>query len=87
MIKAPTAARDANEQGAPSGRLLWPAPLTPDGRKTELPKRLGVVGAGTMGSGIAQLGCLAGMETFLHDPVEEALVKGASGCGLGWPRA
>ena len=27
---------------------------------SELPKRLGVVGAGTMGAGIAQLGCLAG---------------------------
>jgi 3-hydroxybutyryl-CoA dehydrogenase len=38
--------------------------------------RLGVVGAGTMGSGIAQLGCVAGLETFLHDPIPEALAKG-----------
>jgi 3-hydroxybutyryl-CoA dehydrogenase len=38
--------------------------------------RLGVVGAGTMGSGIAQLGCVAGLETYLHDPVPEALAKG-----------
>ncbi len=44
---------------------------------TQLPRRLGVVGAGTMGSGIAQLGCLAGMETFVHDPVEDALRRGA----------
>jgi 3-hydroxybutyryl-CoA dehydrogenase len=29
-----------------------------------------------MGSGIAQLGCVAGLETHLHDPVPEALVKG-----------
>jgi 3-hydroxybutyryl-CoA dehydrogenase len=44
---------------------------------TELPTPLGVVGAGTMGAGIAQLGCLAGIETLLHDPVPEALGKGA----------
>ena len=43
---------------------------------TDLPKKLGVVGAGTMGAGIAQLGVLAGMETMLHDPVGEALEKG-----------
>jgi 3-hydroxybutyryl-CoA dehydrogenase len=40
--------------------------------------RLGVVGAGTMGAGIAQLGCLAGMDTVLHDPIREALEKGAA---------
>jgi 3-hydroxybutyryl-CoA dehydrogenase len=44
----------------------------------DLPKRLGVVGAGTMGAGIAQLGCLAGMETVLHDPIPEALEKGVA---------
>jgi 3-hydroxybutyryl-CoA dehydrogenase len=38
---------------------------------------LGVVGAGTMGAGIAQLGCAAGMTVHLHDPVEEALEQGA----------
>jgi len=43
----------------------------------DVPARLGVVGAGTMGAGIAQLGCLAGMETFLHDPVADALARGA----------
>ncbi|MFL5884130.1 MAG: 3-hydroxyacyl-CoA dehydrogenase NAD-binding domain-containing protein [Thermoleophilaceae bacterium] len=37
---------------------------------------LGVVGAGTMGAGIAQLGALAGMETLLHDPVEGAVERG-----------
>jgi 3-hydroxybutyryl-CoA dehydrogenase len=37
---------------------------------------LGVVGAGTMGAGIAQLGCAAGMPTRLHDPVPEALERG-----------
>jgi 3-hydroxybutyryl-CoA dehydrogenase len=39
--------------------------------------RLGVVGAGTMGAGIAQLGCAAGMEVLLHDPAGEALSRGA----------
>jgi 3-hydroxybutyryl-CoA dehydrogenase len=38
---------------------------------------LGVVGAGTMGAGIAQLGCAAGMRTLLHDPVADALAGGA----------
>jgi 3-hydroxybutyryl-CoA dehydrogenase len=42
----------------------------------DAPTRLGVVGAGTMGAGIAQLGCLAGMETLLHDPVAVALANG-----------
>jgi 3-hydroxybutyryl-CoA dehydrogenase len=47
--------------------------------------RLGVVGAGTMGAGIAQLGCAAGMEVRLHDPVPEALERGAERmrAGLG----
>ena len=40
--------------------------------------RLGVVGAGTMGAGIAQLGCAAGHRTLLHDPVPEALERGAA---------
>jgi 3-hydroxybutyryl-CoA dehydrogenase len=30
-----------------------------------------------MGAGIAQLACLAGCDTFLHDPIPEALEKGA----------
>ena len=43
---------------------------------SQLPSRLGVVGAGTMGAGIAQLGCLAGLETLVHDPVPGALERG-----------
>ncbi|HEX2071461.1 MAG TPA: 3-hydroxyacyl-CoA dehydrogenase NAD-binding domain-containing protein [Thermoleophilaceae bacterium] len=49
-------------------------------------RRLGVVGAGTMGAGIAQLGCAAGLETVLHDPVEEALAKGEAGVRKGLAR-
>jgi len=50
-----------------------------------LPATLGVVGAGTMGAGIAQLGCAAGMRTLLHDPVPEALERGLESVrkGLG----
>ncbi|MGH2892171.1 MAG: 3-hydroxyacyl-CoA dehydrogenase family protein, partial [Solirubrobacteraceae bacterium] len=42
----------------------------------EAPTVLGVAGAGTMGSGIAQLGSVAGMRTLLHDPDPEALERG-----------
>jgi len=42
----------------------------------ELPRALGVVGAGTMGAGIAQLGVIAGLDTYMHDPVPEALERG-----------
>jgi 3-hydroxybutyryl-CoA dehydrogenase len=48
--------------------------------------RLGVVGAGTMGAGIAQLGCAAGIVTVLHDPVPEALGHGAEGVRKGLAR-
>jgi 3-hydroxybutyryl-CoA dehydrogenase len=44
---------------------------------------LGVVGAGTMGAGIAQLGAAAGMRTLLHDPVPEALERGISRAQAG----
>jgi 3-hydroxybutyryl-CoA dehydrogenase len=40
---------------------------------------IGVVGAGTMGSGIAQLACRAGARTLLHDPIPEALERGTQG--------
>jgi 3-hydroxybutyryl-CoA dehydrogenase len=39
---------------------------------------IGVVGAGTMGSGIAQVAILAGFRVFLHDPIEGALARGRS---------
>jgi 3-hydroxybutyryl-CoA dehydrogenase len=37
---------------------------------------IGVLGAGTMGSGIAQLGARSGAVTMLHDPIPEALERG-----------
>jgi 3-hydroxybutyryl-CoA dehydrogenase len=39
-------------------------------------RRVGVIGAGTMGAGIAQVAALGGYETRLHDPVPEALETG-----------
>ena len=44
---------------------------------TPPPKTIGVLGAGTMGAGIAQLACLAGARTLLHDPAPDALARGA----------
>ncbi|MEK6327040.1 MAG: 3-hydroxyacyl-CoA dehydrogenase NAD-binding domain-containing protein [Actinomycetota bacterium] len=41
-------------------------------------ERVGVVGAGTMGAGIAQLACLGRFETYLHDPVADALDAGSA---------
>ena len=38
---------------------------------------IGVVGSGTMGAGIAQLACRGGARTLLHDPLAEALARGA----------
>jgi 3-hydroxybutyryl-CoA dehydrogenase len=40
------------------------------------PGTIGVVGAGTMGSGIAQAAALAGARVLLHDPVAGALERG-----------
>ena len=41
------------------------------------PKVIGVLGAGTMGAGIAQLAVQAGARTLLHDPLGDALERGA----------
>ncbi|MGH2868341.1 MAG: 3-hydroxyacyl-CoA dehydrogenase NAD-binding domain-containing protein [Solirubrobacteraceae bacterium] len=42
----------------------------------QAPGVIGVAGAGTMGAGIAQLACLAGARTLLHDPDGDALERG-----------
>jgi 3-hydroxybutyryl-CoA dehydrogenase len=49
------------------------------------PGVIGVVGAGTMGAGIAQLAAAMGARTLLHDPAPEALERGLGlvGDGLG----
>ncbi len=38
---------------------------------------IGVLGAGTMGAGIAQLAARSGARMILHDPIPEALARGA----------
>jgi 3-hydroxybutyryl-CoA dehydrogenase len=45
----------------------------------DAPRTVGVAGAGTMGAGIAQLACSAGMTTRLHDPDPDALQRGRDG--------
>jgi 3-hydroxybutyryl-CoA dehydrogenase len=37
-------------------------------------EQVGIVGAGTMGTGIALISCLGGYSTYIHDPDEKALV-------------
>jgi 3-hydroxybutyryl-CoA dehydrogenase len=37
---------------------------------------IGVAGAGTMGAGIAQVACMSGARTLLHDPLPDALDRG-----------
>jgi 3-hydroxybutyryl-CoA dehydrogenase len=44
---------------------------------------IGVLGAGTMGSGIAQLAARSGARTLLHDPFPEALARGIAGADDG----
>jgi 3-hydroxybutyryl-CoA dehydrogenase len=51
-----------------------------DGRAA---RTIGVVGAGTMGSGIAQLACRSGARTLLYDPIPKALERGAEAVGVG----
>ncbi len=46
-------------------------------------KTIGVVGAGTMGAGIAQLACRSGARTLLHDPFPEALARGIASVDSG----
>jgi 3-hydroxybutyryl-CoA dehydrogenase len=43
-----------------------------------VPSVIGVVGAGTMGAGIAQLACRTGARALLHDPDPDALERGAA---------
>ena len=51
-----------------------------------MPEVIGVVGAGTMGAGIAQLASAAGARTLLHDPVPEARARGLAQVADGLER-
>jgi 3-hydroxybutyryl-CoA dehydrogenase len=50
------------------------------------PRTVGVVGAGTMGAGIAQLAAQSGIQTVLHDPVPGALERGVTRIERAWSR-
>src|SRR5437870_4115551 len=55
------------------------------GQEGRAPSVIGVLGAGTMGSGIAQLAARSGARALLHDPIAEALERGGARArdGLG----
>ncbi|MEJ7893711.1 MAG: 3-hydroxyacyl-CoA dehydrogenase NAD-binding domain-containing protein [Solirubrobacteraceae bacterium] len=50
------------------------------------PRRIGVIGAGTMGAGIAQLAAQTGAHTVLHDSVDGALDTALAGIEERWAR-
>jgi 3-hydroxybutyryl-CoA dehydrogenase len=56
------------------------------GPQAGVPDAIGVVGAGTMGAGIAQLACRTGARTLLHDPDPDALQGGAERIRAQWQR-
>src|ERR1700747_717694 len=55
----------------------------PDGQAAAV---IGVLGAGTMGAGIAQLACRSGARTLLFDPVAAALEAGMEKARAGLER-
>ena len=48
--------------------------------------RVGIVGAGTMGSGIAQIACLGGFQTYLYELDSKQLARGAERLRTGLRR-
>ena len=48
---------------------------------------VGVVGAGTMGAGIAQLACAIGARTLLYDPLPGAAARGVAAIAAGLEKA
>jgi 3-hydroxyacyl-CoA dehydrogenase len=45
---------------------------------------IGVVGAGTMGNGIAQMAAIAGVKVVMVDVTDEALAKGMAAIAQAW---
>ena len=56
------------------------------GREGSAASVIGVLGAGTMGAGIAQLACRSGAQTLLFDPIAEALELGMAKVAEGLQR-
>lgn len=61
-----------------AGAAPAPGERSPTGEaaREDVPSVVGVLGAGTMGAGIAQLAVRAGAQTLLFDPIPQALEKG-----------
>ena len=49
-------------------------------------RTIGIVGAGQMGSGIAQVAAQAGLDLLLHDVSEAVITRGLTGLGAGLDR-
>jgi 3-hydroxybutyryl-CoA dehydrogenase len=60
-----------DEQAGTAGRVGTPAAV------------IGVLGAGTMGAGIAQLACRSGAHALLYDPIADALERGMQSARAG----
>jgi 3-hydroxybutyryl-CoA dehydrogenase len=69
-VSAPEQQRQDEKAGS-AGGVVGPASV------------IGVLGAGTMGGGIAQLAARAGARTLLYDPFGEALARGIQGAEEG----
>src|SRR5438552_14161990 len=82
MSQSERAKPEKDEQAGPAG--LGEAAGTA-GQEGRAPSLIGVLGAGTMGSGIAQLAARSGARALLHDPIAEALERGGARArdGLG----
>jgi 3-hydroxybutyryl-CoA dehydrogenase len=58
-----------------------------EGQGGFVPEAIGVIGAGTMGAGIAQLAAQAGARALLYDAVPDALERGVSRTEAAWARS
>src|SRR4029078_13521885 len=66
---APMTTRKGSRRSARSGGR---ASLGADGAEQRPLERIGILGAGTMGAGIAQIAIEAGIEAVVHDPIAGA---------------
>src|SRR2546421_201173 len=80
MSQSERAKPEKDEQAGPAG--LGEAAGTA-GQEGRAPSVIGVVGAGTMGSGIAQLAARSGARALLYDPIAGALERGGARARAG----
>src|SRR5437660_8454197 len=76
----------ATEPDEKEGAGPDPAGRVPAGAQGRAAAVIGVLGAGTMGAGIAQLACRSGARTLLFDPVAPALEAGVQKARAGLER-